>query len=176
MCAAQKTRQREKTLRAAQNKSAAQTQITGFVPRFAAPETRDLEAEKSKYRAEKQAFDKRERKIDFGELKEWRIPQKMRAREGREHFEQRKQKRAAPERAANRKGFQFHRGENGDSIIFISGGIARKTALLKTEKHGFGAVLWESKKLKKLGWQGSNLRMRESKSRALPLGDTPNCE
>ena len=26
-----------------------------------------------------------------------------------------------------------------------------------------------------LGWQGSNLRMRESKSRALPLGDTPMC-
>ena len=25
-----------------------------------------------------------------------------------------------------------------------------------------------------LGWQGSNLRMRESKSRALPLGDTPS--
>ena len=24
-----------------------------------------------------------------------------------------------------------------------------------------------------LGWQGSNLRMRESKSRALPLGYTP---
>ncbi len=24
-----------------------------------------------------------------------------------------------------------------------------------------------------LGWQDSNLRMRESKSRALPLGDTP---
>ena len=24
-----------------------------------------------------------------------------------------------------------------------------------------------------LGWQGSNLRIRESKSRALPLGDTP---
>ena len=25
-----------------------------------------------------------------------------------------------------------------------------------------------------LGWQGSNLRVRESKSRALPLGDTPS--
>ena len=27
---------------------------------------------------------------------------------------------------------------------------------------------------KKRGWQGSNLRMRESKSRALPLGYTPS--
>ena len=26
----------------------------------------------------------------------------------------------------------------------------------------------------KLGWQDSNLRMAESKSAALPLGDTPN--
>ena len=26
----------------------------------------------------------------------------------------------------------------------------------------------------KLGWQDSNLRMAESKSTALPLGDTPN--
>ena len=26
-----------------------------------------------------------------------------------------------------------------------------------------------------LGWQDLNLRMRESKSRALPLGDTPTC-
>ena len=34
----------------------------------------------------------------------------------------------------------------------------------------------EKFKKRKLGWQDSNLRMAESKSAALPLGDTPKLE